>query len=420
MKSDATRRSFLQTAGATAGTLAALSQFPGGFFAGEHDILKVGLVGCGGRGTGAAFDALDADPYFKFHAIGDAFQDHIDEKLPLLKKKYGDRIDVGDRQFVGFDAYKKVIDCCDVVLLATPPHFRPLHLAECVAKGKHVFFEKPVAVDAPGIRSVLASAKAAKEKNITFASGFCYRYDFAKRETIKRIHDGAIGDVIAMQINYNMGELWHRGHDPKWSDMEYQLRNWYYFTWLSGDHIVEQHVHNHDKAAWVFKGETPIAASGMGGRQVRTDPKFGNIFDHHSVVYEYANGARLFSFCRQSNKCQNDVSDHVLGTKGIAELMEHTISGATKWAYEGTPPNMYKQEHIEIWNAMRQGKPINDGESAANSSMMAILGRMCTYSGQRITWAEAMESKVNLSPKAYEWGPAPEVIIATPGRTKVL
>ena len=252
MQSNATRRSFLKTAGTTAGTLAALSQFSGGVFAGEHNTLKVGLVGCGGRGTGAATDALDADPYFKLHALGDTFQDHIDEKLRLLKKQYGDRVDVGDRQFVGFDAYKKVIDCCDVVLLATPPHFRPIHLAECVAKGKHVFFEKPVAVDAPGIRSVLASAKIAKEKGMTFASGFCYRYDLAKRETIKRIHEGAIGDIVNMQINYCMGELWYKNRKPDWTDMEYQVRNWYYYTWLSGVHIVEELVHNLDKAAWVF------------------------------------------------------------------------------------------------------------------------------------------------------------------------
>jgi predicted dehydrogenase len=198
------------------------------------------------------------------------------------------------------------------------------------------------------------------------------------------------------------------------------LRNWYYYTWLSGDHIVEQHVHNHDKAAWVFKGEMPVAASGMGGRQVRTDPKFGNIFDHHSVVYEYANGRRLFSFCRQSKGCPTDVHDYVFGTRGQAELMDHTITGSSTWAYQGKAPNMYKQEHVEIWNALRAGTPINDGESAANSSMMAILGRMCTYSGQQITWADALASKLSLAPKAYGWGPAPEVHVAIPGKTKVL
>src|SRR5262245_2201964 len=337
MSSETNRRTFLK-ASAAAGAMAGLAQFPSGVRAAGSDILKVGLIGCGGRGSDAAFKTLQADPNVKLYAIGDAFKDHIDDKLPQFQKKFPDKVDVGDRQFVGFDAYKQVIDICDLVLLTTPPHFRPMHARYAVEKGKHIFFEKPVAVDGPGIRSFIETAKMAKAKNICFASGFCYRYDLAKRETIKRIHDGMIGDVLAIHCNYNMGPIWNKTRQKEWTDMEYQVRNWYYYTWLSGDHIVEQHVHNHDKAAWVMRGEVPVAASGMGGRQMRIDAKYGNIFDHHAVIFEYANGAKLFSFCRQMKDCFSDVSDHVIGSKGSSQLMEHTINGVTKWAYPSSPP----------------------------------------------------------------------------------
>ncbi len=414
------RRTFLKTATA-AGTLAALAQFPAGVRAAGGDTLKIGLVGCGGRGTGAAFNALHADPNTKIYAMADAFSDRLQSSLGTIKKKFPDRVDVPqERQHDGFDGYKKVIDACDVILLATPPHFRPIHLKECVAKGKHVFYEKPVAVDAPGVRSVIETAKEAEKKGICFKSGFCYRSDFAKRETIKRIHDKVIGDVVAIHVNYNTGPIWHRGHKMEWSEMEYQMRNWYYFTWLSGDHIVEQHCHNHDKAAWVMNGEMPIAAVGLGGRQVRTEPKYGNIFDHFSVVYEYASGVKLFSFCRQMKGCTIDVSDHIMCTKGSAQLMEHRISGAVNWSYNGPEPDMYDQEHKELFATIRAGQIVNDGLAAAHSTMMSILGRMVCYSGQRIAWKEAIESTIDLSPAKYEWGPHAANPVAKPGVTKVV
>lgn len=414
-----TRRTFLKTAGATAGTLTALSQFSGGVFAGSDGVIKVGLVGCGGRGTGALFNALAADKNTKVFALGDAFRDKVEATLDSVKRSFSPQVDVGDRCFDGFDAYKHVIDCCDFVILATPPHFRPMHLKECVDKGKHVFFEKPVAVDAPGVRSVIESARRAKEKNLAFASGFCYRYDLAKRETIRRIHDGAIGDIVAIHITYNAGPLRAREREKGWTDMQYQVRNWYYFTWLSGDHIVEQHVHNHDKVAWVLRGQMPIAATGSGGRQVRTEAKYGNIYDHHSVAYEYANGLKVFSFCRQMRDTYHEVSDHVMGTKGQAQLMDHVITGAVQWSYKGQAPNMYQQELDEILASIRKGQPINDGESAALSSMMAIMGRMATYSGQRVTWQEAFDSNLSLGPTEYGWDkPAPPVIVAMPGNPK--
>jgi predicted dehydrogenase len=422
---DGDRRTFLKSAVA-AGVLAGAAKLSSGVFAGEKNTLKIGLVGCGGRGTGAAANALTADPNTTLYAMADAFDDRLLKSLGDLKKQFGTRVEVpDDRQFSGFDGYKHVIDACDVVLLATPPHFRPLHLVYCVEKGKHVFFEKPVAVDITGVRSVIKSAQAAKEKNICFMSGFCYRYELAKRETVKRIHDGAIGDILAMRIAYNTGPLWYHEPGPKWSDMEYQMRNWYYFTWLSGDHIVEQHVHNMDKAAWVL-GRMPVAATGVGGRQARTDKKYGNIYDHHAVTFFYDGGLELTSFCRQMPKCDSsgDVSDYIIGSKGTCQLMKHQISGQTKWAYEGPNPSMYDMEHKELFAALRAGRVINDGESAAKSSLMAIMGRMATYTGQKVEWDWLMnKSKQDLTPPAYDMAASlPEWTrtIAIPGATKLV
>ncbi len=323
--------------------------------------------------------------------------------------------------FTGFDAFKKVIDTCDVVLLTTPPHFRPMHMKAAIEAGKHVFAEKPVAVDAPGVRSVIETAKKAKQKNLALMIGYCYRYEFAKRETVKRIHDGAIGDVRDIHCNYIT-------HDPgryfamkdPFDTLQYQMRNWYYFTWLSGDHIVEQHCHNHDKAAWVLKEQYPVSAYGLGGRQSRTDPKLGNIFDHHTVVYEYANGVRVFSLCRQvTGNVFTDVSDHIVGTKGTAELMKHTIdAGGKVWEFDGQNSDMYDQEHIEFYQAIRAGTPINTAEMGAHSTLMSLMGRMATYTGLKITWDMAMNSKEDLSPKSYEWGPLKYKPVAVPGKTK--
>jgi len=269
---------------------------------------------------------------------------------------------------------------------------------------------------------VLETAKKAKEKNLSLLVGFCYRYEFAKRETIKRIHDGEIGDVTMIHCNYLTGDpgRYHAMKEPP-ETMEYQMRNWYYFTWLSGDHIVEQHCHNHDKAAWVLRGEYPVSAYGLGGRQSRTDPRLGNIFDHHTVVYEYKTGTRVISMCRQFTAAGlvNDVSDHVVGTKGIAELMKHTITRDGRiWEFEGPNSDMYDQEHVEFYQALRAGTPINNGVEGAHSTLMSLMGRMATYTGQKITWKMAMESKEDLSPPKYDWGPLKYAPVAVPGVTK--
>ena len=411
------RRTFL------AGSAAAVSLLPAAAFAAGNDTIRVGLVGCGGRGTGAASQALQADQNVKLVAMCDAFKDRLDGSLRELRniRAIAGKIDVApERCFDGFDGFQRLLNSgVDVVLLCTPPGFRPQHLRAAIQAGKHVFCEKPVAVDATGVRSVIETARMAREKNLGLCSGFCYRYDQAKRETVKRVHDGMIGDVQAMHITYLTGTLWHRGENPNWSEMEYQMRNWYYYTWLSGDFIVEQHCHNFDKAAWVFKGEMPIACTGVGGRQVRTDPKYGHIYDHFAATFEYRGGAKLFSHCRQMAGCNGDVNDHVFGTKGQAHLMRHSIAvnGGTGWEIgEGEVKNMYQVEHDELFASIRAGRPINDGEAAANSTLMAILAREAAYSGKRITWAQAMASKQNLVPANPQWGPHQVGGVPQPGQ----
>lgn len=418
------RREFLQSTTAVVGTAATASLLavPAVHAAGS-DVIRVGLIGCGGRGTGAAVQAANTGPDVKIVALADVFADQLERSRRILQKELKERCDVpDDRCFTGFAAYKHLIDCgVDVVLLATPPHFRPAHIQYAVAKGKHVFAEKPVAVDSPGVRKVLAACAEARQKNLSIVSGLCWRYDTPKRETMKQIHEGALGQIVALQCSYNTGLLWHKERQPGWSDMEWQLRNWLYFTWLSGDHNVEQHIHSLDKMAWAMKDEPPLRAVGMGGRQVRTDPKFGNIFDHHAVVYEWANGVKLFAYCRQQAGCANDVSDHVFGTKGTCDVMRHTITanGQVVWRYKGGPSvNMYQQEHNELFASIRTGKPINDGEWMTKSTLLAILGRMATYTGQVITWQQALESQEDLTPPKYEFGPLPVPEVARPGITK--
>ena len=416
------RREFLKTSTVAAVTGALASSFNlRSVHAAGDDIIKLGLVGCGGRGSGAAVNALMADPQTKLVAMGDAFSDRLEGSLVNLKKQQGvgERVDVSpERRHVGMDAYKRVIENADVVLLCTPPHFRPAQLKACIEAGKHVFAEKPVAVDAPGIRDVLETCKLAKEKGLSVVSGLCYRYDYAKRETIQKVQEGVIGDITALQCTYNTGTLWKWDRKEGWSDMEYQLRNWLYYTWLSGDHNVEQHVHSLDKIAWVMKDEPPISAIGVGGRQQRTEAIYGNIFDHHSVTYEYANGVKLFAQTRQMDGCQNDVTDFVYGTKGTAALMTHQITGENAWRFRGQKNNMYQTEHEELFQSIRNGKPINNGEYMAKSSMMAIMGRMATYTGGKITWEQAMNSQEKLGPDTYAFGPLEYPPVAIPGRTR--
>ena len=420
------RRRFLTTSAATAvGVgLAAVANV----HAAGSDIIRVGLIGCGsprgGRGRGAAEQCVNAGPNVQLVAMGDLFKDHLEYTRTYLKKKFPDKVDVpDDRCYVGFDAYHHVLASgVDLVILASPPGFRPQHIQAAVAAGKHIFAEKPVAVDAAGVRAVMAACAEAKKKNMAVVSGLCWRYDDGMRETFKRIHDGLVGDITALQCTYNTGGLWHIPRQPDWSDMEWQCRNWLYFTWLSGDHNVEQHIHSLDKMAWAMRDEYPVRAVGMGGRQVRTGPEFGHIFDHHSVVYEFANGVRCFSNCRQQDGCAKDVSDYVFGTKGVCDVMKHVIKGQNPWRLPRTAKrgDMYQNEHNELIASIRSGKPINNGDYMTKSTLMAIMGRMATYTGQVITWEQALNSQENLSPAKYEFGPLPTPPVARPGLTKLV
>ena len=416
------RRQFLERSGtvALAGAFAGAVVSPRSVHAAENSLLKVGLIGAGGRGTGAALNALSADPQTKLVAVGDTFNDRVESSLAnLLKSEVAGQVDVPpERQFAGFDAYQHVIEASDVVLLATPPHFRPEHLRAAVAAGKHIFCEKPVAVDGPGVRSVLATVEDAERKGLSLVSGLCWRYDYGMRETFRRLHDRAIGDIVAMNVNYNTGALWVRERKDSWSDMEWQIRNWLYFNWLSGDHINEQHVHSLDKALWAMHDEPPLQATGLGGRQVRTDPKYGHIFDHHAVVFDYPNNVKLFSNCRQQSGCANDVSDHMMGTQGYCDVMKHRITGANSWRYRGEKPSMYQVEHDELFASIRSGNPINNGRYMTYSTLMAIMGRMATYTGQTITWDQALNSQEDLSPPEYAWTDVPVPAVAMPGVTK--
>jgi predicted dehydrogenase len=418
------RRNFLKT-GTTAAIAGGISsQLTSRLYAQGGDVLKVGLIGVGGRGSGAAVNALSADPHTRLHAVADAFQDRLDSGLEnLLNTKIKDQITVdNDHKFVGFDAYKHVIESCDVVLLATPPHFRPMQLRAAVEAGKHAFVEKPVGVDAPGIRSVLETCKLAERKGLSIVSGLCWRYDTEKREVFEQIHAGTIGEITAMQCSYNSGGVWEprATREQCTSDMEYQMRNWYYYTWLSGDFNTEQHVHSLDKMAWAMHDQTPVSVSGTGGRIQRTDPKYGNIYDHFSVVYEYANGVKAFARCRHFRGCSNEVNDFIFGTKGWVDVMGHKIYDYEKnliWRYRGPKGNMYQIEHDEFFASIRDGKPINNGDYMSHSSMLAIAGRMSAYTGKTLTWDECMNSQLDLSPPGYEWGPLETRPVAVPGNT---
>ena len=429
MMTPSTRRRFLEgSSTAVVGTLAALA-LPQAVYAAGSDLLKVGLIGCGGRGSGAAAQALKADMNVKLWAMADAFDDRVQSSLKSLENVEGTKgkLDVPpERRFAGFEAYREVIACCDVVLLCSPPQFRPMHLKAAVDAGKHVFAEKPCAVDAPGVRSVLASCIEAKKKGLSVVSGLCLRYDNSFRETIGRIHEGAVGQIHTLQANDYRGGIWVKPRQPDWSDMTWQMQNWYYFTWLSGDFNVEQHVHFLDVCAWAMKDEYPVKAIGMGGRAVRTGPEFGQIFDHFSVTYEWADGAKLYSNCRQQSGCKNDLSAHVVGSKGRAQLMERKRgmvikSDSGEWVFSGPENNLYQQEHDELFAGIRAGKPINNGEYMAKSTLLAIMGRMAAYTGQEITWDMALNSQEDLSPPRYDWDVAlPVPPVATPGMTKFI
>jgi predicted dehydrogenase len=421
---DSSRRDFLKTTAAAAGTALAgqLSLAPAVHAAGS-DVIKVGLIGCGGRGTGAAEQCLRADPHVKLVAVGDAFEDRARGVLNHLEAG-GKQIDVGNRVYVGLDAYRKVIADVDLVILATPPGFRPQHLQAAVEAGKHIFTEKPVAVDGPGIRQVLEVYQKAREKNLAIVAGTQRRHQTAYREAMRRVHDGAIGQIEAGRCYWNQGALWHRNREAGMSDLTWQLRNWLYFTWLSGDHIVEQHVHNLDVINWALQAH-PVRAVGMGGRQVRTGKEFGHIYDHFAIDYEYPNGVHVLSMCRQIPDTTQNVSEAVVGTRGsctTVDRVQYVIKGENPWSFPPESDNSpYDQEHVDLIRSIRAGKPLNELKQVAESTLTAILGRLTAYTGKVVSWEQALHSKWNLMPAQLAWDmklPVPPV--AMPGKTKLV
>ncbi|MGV3531000.1 MAG: Gfo/Idh/MocA family protein, partial [Chthoniobacteraceae bacterium] len=391
------------------------------------DSIKVALIGCGGRGSGAAAQALSVSGGpIKLVAMADAFKDRLEGAHKQLSGRFADQVDVPeDRRFVGFDAYKQALALCDVAILSTPPGFRPIHFEEAIKQGKHVFMEKPVAVDAPGVRKVLAAAEEAKKKNLKVGVGLQRRHQPGYIETIKRIQDGAIGDIVLARAYWNDSGVWVKPRQPNQTEMEYQMRNWYYFNWLCGDHINEQHIHNLDVINWV-KNAYPVRAAGMGGRQVRVGKDYGEIYDHHAVEFHYADGTILASQCRHQPGCWSSVSEFAHGTKGKSEIHRNIITGADTWRYKQREPvDPYQREHDDLFHAIRTNEPYNEAEYGAKSTLTAIMGRMATYSGKEVEWDKALNSEINLMPESFAFDAKPKSLpgedgmypCAIPGKT---
>ena len=421
------RRDFMKTGTTLAATTLLASTSFGRIFAAGSDEIKIALIGCGGRGTGAAFDAFASGQNIKLVAMADAFEDNLQSTYNTLKEKFGEKVDVPDsRKYVGFEGYKAAIKDADVVLLATPPGFRPLHFEEAVKAGKHVFMEKPVAVDIPGIHKVLAAAEEAKRKKLNVVVGLQRRYQTNYKEAIKRIQDGAIGDIHAGQVYWNSGGVWVRPRQPGQSEMEYQMRNWYYFNWLCGDHIVEQHVHNIDIANWV-KAKYPVSIQGTGSRAHRTEKEYGEIYDNFAVELTYDDGTVVNSQCRHFEGISNRVDETFQGSKGRVYLS--ASNQAVLWDARGNEiyrhdpkgnPNAYQQEHKELFEAIANNEyKFDNAEYGAYSTLTGIIGRLACYTGKVIKWDNALTSQIDLSPAAYAWDAQPKVLPDENGVYKV-
>jgi predicted dehydrogenase len=386
--------------------------------------LRAGVIGCGGRGTGAAVDFLSAHPATEIIALADVFPDRLNAALSNLQSlgdERASRVKIpASHTFTGFDAWQHLIALpqIDVVILATPPHFRPQHFHAAAQAGKHVFMEKPVAVDPAGVRKVLEASTIADQMRLSVVCGTQRRHEKCYLSLMDRIHRGDIGKVISARCYWNQGGLWMHPRKPEWSDMEWQLRNWLYFAWLSGDHIVEQHVHNLDVMNWAI-GSRPLRCTAMGGRQVRTDPAYGHVFDHFAVEYEYPGGVTGHSFCRQIDGCAGRVEEIVEGTRGRATSTSGRarIDGDNAWVFEGDNGNPYVHEHVDLVNSILANTPINEGVRIAESTLTAIMGRMSAYTGKTVTWDQALNSTLDLTPPAYAFGPLPVAPVPIPGRT---
>ena len=420
-----TRRNFIAATSVGAALPLAASALAGGSL-GRRQEIRVGVIGCGGRGTGAAVNALQADDDVRIIAMGDLFADRLESSRGQLRRaaeerSFGDRAIAPEANcFAGWDAYKDVVATdCDYVVLATPPGFRPMHFEAAIGAGKHVFMEKPVAVDPAGIRKVIAASEEADRRGCSVVAGTQRRHEQCYLDLMERVHAGAIGTPMFARVYWNMGGLWHRDADPSRSEMENHCRNWLYHTWLSGDHIVEQHVHNLDVANWAFKA-TPTSVFGVGGRQARTDARFGHIFDHFGLEFAYPDDRFALSMCRQQIGTPGRVQERITGTEGStwSQSGGAEIFGANPWRFSGRQTNPYVQEHVNLQASIRgEGDRLNEGRRIAESTMTAIMGREAAYTGQEITWDQMMSSSLDLTPEVYAFAENPQDVVAIPGVT---
>jgi len=398
-----TRRDFLK-----ASTLAASVAVSGALdvsrsvFAAGSDIIRVGVIGCGGRNAGAAAQALTADSGARLAAMCDIFMDRVKEKRQILKEQKGSQVTVADDHcFAGFDGYKHVIESSDVVLIANAAKFHPFHAMAAVEAGKHVFVEKPHGIDPAGVKLMQRASELAKQKGLSFISGLHSRYHTGYAETVKRIHDGAIGDVVAIEENFLRGPYGVIDRKPGLSEVEWQCSTQYHFRWLSGDDVVQSLVHNLDRSSWVMRNQAPVKCHGLGGRSSMTEPIYGDVFDHHSVVYEFEGGALIYAFCRTTNGCYDSSSSIILGSKGKADIMRCRIWGETNWRWEGGC-DPYQREHDILFAAIRSGKAVNNGDYMARSTMISVMGQISCYTGKEVTWEQVNKSDFYYPPKPEE------------------
>ena len=394
--------------------------------AGERNELKIGLIGCGGRGTGAAVNALSADAHTKLYAVGDAFLPKAQGAADGLATQFEGRVDVEGRVFSGLDAYKEVVDHCDVVLLCEAPGFRYRSLRYAVEQGKHVFCEKPVAVDAPGVRSVMESTKIAKDKGLTLVSGLCWRYDLNVKAVMERVLDGMIGEITSARLTYMGGRAWTRPRAEGDTELMAQVRNWYNYAWLSGDFNVEQHVHTLDKGLWAMQDVPPSTCYGLGARMQRTEqPEYGDIYDSMASVFEYPNGTTFYSYCRQQNGCWGENNARFAGTKGyvtsvLGRGVITDLDGKVIYEHKKVPSDMYSLEHIEMFKSIRgEIDTINNGDYMSKATMMGIMSREACYSGAKLKWEDALNSEKSYAPSAYESTGAPWNAPDAQGRLKI-
>jgi predicted dehydrogenase len=413
------RRGFLRTSALCAGSAAvgALALERGVHAAGSG-VIRIGLIGCGGRGTEAAANAMNAGRDVRLVALADIFRERLDQCRKQLQAAQGAQVAVQDDHcFVGFDAYEQLLRSgVDVVLIAAASHFHPAMLKAAVEAGKHVFCEKPHALDIPGLKMAMAASQDAQRQGLTLVSGLCWRYDPGVRATMQRVLDGAIGEIVAIQENYLGQPYIVRERRPGQSEMEYQLWNWYHFNWLSGDQTAQQIIHSIDKASWAMGDRPPLKVWGLGGRQTCLDPKYGDQFDHQAVVFEYPRGVRVFGFTRDQTECYNNTSDFIMGTRGRCDLLNYRIEGEKPWRYDGPKENMYDVEHRELFQAVRAGQPLNNGHYMCLSSALAIVAQMACYSGELILWDEAMQSQRSFALPRYGWDVEPPVKPGPEGR----